>query len=534
MASLHMSKEARPASPLRPKVTVRLATEADIPGMVAVTRAAYPNFKIDETVYARSYGLQLRAFPGGQFVAVVGDRVVGYAHTLIVQIDEESPWYNHAEITGFGSFSTHNPAGETLYGADIAVHPDWQGKGISSKLYKARKNLLKRQNLKQMVAGGRIPGYYAYRGRMSAQEYVNKVVAGELRDQALNAHLKAGYKVHGVHYGYLNDLDSLGWATHLVMPNPDYQPRKRLIAGAPVRRTARHVRVCATQYDQHRISTLQDFADEIEYFVDTAACYDSHILVFPEYVTAQLFSTFTRDISLSDAVNQLAGMAPEIDAVFQSAAERHKLYIVGGSTPVRRERGLFNVARLFTPAGNVYSQDKLHITPAERDDWGILPGEAIRIFDTPLGNLAIAVCYDIEFPELTRLLVDHGVDIILTPFATDERKSYLRVRYCAQARAVENMVYVVLSGNVGGLTHSPSLFLNYGQAAICTPSDFAFPMNGIAGEGVVNTSTVVIADLDLGTLDIQRQTASVQPLLDRRHDLYELTGKTPIERIRAK
>jgi predicted amidohydrolase len=163
-----------------------------------------------------------------------------------------------------------------------------------------------------------------------------------------------------------------------------------------------------------------------------------------------------------------------------------------------------------------------------------LPGESLRVFDTPLGRLAIAICYDIEFPELTRLLVEHGVDIILTPVATDERKSYLRVRYCAQARAVENMVYVVLSSNVGGLTHSPSMFLNYGQAVICTPSDFAFPMNGIAAEGVLNTSTVVIADLDLGTLDIQRQAASVQPLLDRRHDIYEVLGKLEIERIRVK
>src|SRR5690606_27318862 len=122
-------------------------------------------------------------------------------------------------------------------------------------------------------------------------------------------------------------------------------------------------------------------------------------------------------------------------------------------------RGLFNVAHLYTPGGNVYTQDKLHITPAEREGWNILPGEALRIFETPVGRLAIVICYDIEFPELVRILVEHGVDIILTPFATDERKSYLRVRYCAQARAVENMVYVVLSGNVGGLTHSPSMFL---------------------------------------------------------------------------
>jgi predicted amidohydrolase/GNAT superfamily N-acetyltransferase len=513
------------------RVIVRVATEADIPGIIEVARAAYANWPASHLANERNYTMQLQAFPGGQFVAVSGDRVVGYTSSLIVQLDDDSPWYNYAEITGFGSFSTHDPSGDTLYGGDIAVHPDFQGKGVSKKLYKARKALLKRHNLKQMVAGGRIPGYAALRGQMSPDEYVAKVIAGELRDPALNAHLKAGYRVDGVHYGYLNDQESLGYATHLVMPNPDYQPRKRLIAGAPIRRTARHIRVCATQYEQRRIKNLRDFADQIEYCVDTAACYDSHLLVFPEFVTAQLFSTFRRDIPLLDAVNQLADMAPQVDAIFRDAAVRHKLYIVAGTTPVRRERGLFNVAHFYTPAGNCYTQDKMHITPAEREGWDILPGESIRIFETPLGRLAICTCYDIEFPEFTRLLVEHGVDIIITPFATDERKSYLRVRYCAQARAVENMVYVVLSGNVGGLSHSPSMFLNYGQATICTPSDFAFPMNGIAAEGVVNTSTVVIADLDLGTLDIQRQTASVRPLLDRRHDIYELKSRLSIERV---
>jgi predicted amidohydrolase len=192
---------------------------------------------------------------------------------------------------------------------------------------------------------------------------------------------------------------------------------------------------------------------------------------------------------------------------------------------------MINVAHFYSPSGNVYTQEKLHITPSEREHWGILPGNQIKVFETPIGRLAIVICYDIEFPELARILVDHGVDIILNPFATDERKSYLRVRYCAQARAVENMVYVVMSGNVGGLSRSPSMFLNFGQATICTPSDFAFPMNGIAAEGIVNTQTVVIADLDLGALDIQRQSASVRPLLDRRHDLYELHTKIPVEHI---
>lgn len=520
-----------PTSRKPPAIKVRVARPGDAAAMAAVARAAYATWPASTIANERNYALQIAAFPSGQMVAVSGDQVVGYATSLIVQLDDDSPWHNHAEITGFGTFRTHDPSGQTLYGADIAVHPDWQGKGVSRLLYQARRALMKRHNLKQMVAGGRIPGYAAHRGQLTAAEYVDKVRAGELRDPAMNAHMQAGYTIKGVHYGYLDDQESLGYATHLVMPNPDYHPRRRLIAGSPVRRPARHVRVCATQYDQRRIHSFDDFTDQVEYFAHSAANYDSHLLLFPELVTAQLCSTFTRGIALLDAVEELAALAPRIDAVFRDVAMRHRLHVVGGTTPIRGANGMRNVAHLYTPSGGTYTQEKLHITPAEREFWGITPGDGVKVFETALGRLAIVVCYDIEFPELVRMLVDSGVDIILNPFATDERKSYLRVRYCAQARAVENMVYVVMSGNVGGLSHSPSMALNFGQAAICTPSDFAFPMNGIAAEGIINTQTVVIADLDLGALDIQRQSASVRPLLDRRHDIYELSAKVQVQHV---
>ena len=515
----------------REAVKVRLAKPEDAAGMAAVAREAYSEWPVSFLANERNYSMQIAAYPAGQFVAVAGEQIVGYATSLIVSLDDASPWFNHAEMTGYGSFSTHSPSGDTLYGSDIAVHPEWQGKGISKLLYQARRSLMKRFNLKQMVAGGRLPGFAAYKGQMTAQQYVDKVVAGELRDRALNAHLRAGYEVKGVHFGYLDDQQSLGHATHLVMLNSGYQPRKRLIAGAPVRRTARQVRVCATQYDQRRISTFEDFAEQVEYFADTASSYDSHLLLFPEYFTAQLFSSFERGISLKEAIERLVALSGPLDELFRGIAQKHGLYLAAGTTPLRVGDSLRNVAHFYSPSGGIYTQEKLHVTPAERAYWGIEPGSGIKVFDTAIGRLAIVVCYDIEFPELIRLLVDHGVDILLNPFATDERKSYLRVRYCAQARAVENMVYVVMSGNVGGLSRSPSLFLNYGQAAICAPSDFAFPMNGIAAEGVINTQTVVIADLDLATLDIQRQSASVRPLLDRRHDLYELRGKVPVERV---
>ena len=179
------------------KVKIRRWEPEDIPKIVQVQRVAYPEFSRTDLCDERNYRMQLDAFPDGQLLAEVDGEIVGYATSLIVQLDDESPWYSYAEITGVGTFSTHNPSGDTLYGADIAVHPDWRGQGIAGELYEGRKKILSRFNLKRMVAGGRIPGYVRYSGKMSPEEYVEKVIHGELKDMALSAHVKAGYHRRG-------------------------------------------------------------------------------------------------------------------------------------------------------------------------------------------------------------------------------------------------------------------------------------------------------------------------------------------------
>ena len=180
-----------------------------------------------------------QALADGQLVATLGDEIVGYATSLIVQLDDESPWYSYNEITGGGTFSTHDPSGDTLYGADIAVHPDHRGKGVAGALYKGRKSLLRRLNLRRMVAGGRIPGHAEHAGKMTAEQYVDRVVAGELSDPALNAHVKAGYHVRSIHMGYLRDDQSLDYATFLELENAEYRAARRRISAAPMKRPMR-------------------------------------------------------------------------------------------------------------------------------------------------------------------------------------------------------------------------------------------------------------------------------------------------------
>lgn len=512
---------------------LRRARKSDVEGIYACQRAAYAHLPEAGLCTTRLLAMQLKVFPEGQLVVVHKDVVVGYAMSLIVQLDDDSPWYSYGEITGGGTFSTHTPSGDTLYGADIAVHPAYRRTGVARLLYEGRRAILERFNLRRMVAGGRIPGYHRHEGKLTAEQYVEEVVAGRLEDPALTMHLRIGYRVHGVHHGYVRDEQSLDYATFLEMPNPTFRPARHRIAAAPLRRPVRRVRVCAAQYQMRTIQSWEDLESQARFFVRTAERYHCHFLVLPELFTAQMFSTFGPRTNEIDAIAKLADMADQYRESFRRFARESGLYIVAGSHPTRVDDEIRNTAHLFTPTGAVYTQDKLHLTPYERQEYGITPGDEVAIFDTGYARIGMLVCYDVEFPELSRLLTLAGAEILMVPFSTDERKAYLRVRYSAHARALENIVYVVLSGNVGNLPQVDSFLINYGQAAICTPSDFAFPTDGVAASADTGTETVVIADLDIDALHQTREIGSVRPLRDRRPDLYELQPKVDVKIIRT-
>ncbi|MEO8184123.1 MAG: GNAT family N-acetyltransferase [Deltaproteobacteria bacterium] len=514
-------------------VRIRRARPSDVAQIYACQEAAYQNYGSGGLCDERLLTLQIEAFPEGQLVAVYRGRVVGYAMSLIVLLDDDSPWYSYGEITGEGTFSTHDPSGDTLYGADIAVHPEFRGRGIAGKLYEGRLAILRRFDLRRMVAGGRIPGYREYAGRMSAEEYIERVTRGELKDPALSAHLKAGYRVLGLHMGYLHDAQSVNYATLLELSNPGYRPARRRIAASPMKRPIRKIRVCAAQYEMRNVKSWHDFEQQVAFFVATAEQYHCHFLVFPELFTLQLFSLFDSRMEPRAAIAKLAGWTDLYREMFSGMAKRSGLFIVGGSHPVAIGDEIRNTAHLFSPSGNYYTQDKLHVTPNERSEYGISPGEGIKLFETSHARIAISVCYDVEFPELARLQTLAGAEIMFVPFSTDEIRAYQRVRYCGHARAVENVIYVVLSGNVGNLTQVENFLINYGETVICTPSDFAFPTDAVAARSHSDTETVVIGDLDLAVLQEVREVGSVRPLRDRRPDLYDLRAKDLVQIVRV-
>ncbi len=187
-------------------------------------RDCFPTLAAEELMTAAHFRKHCRLFPEGNFVALSGDRVVGLGSGFLIDFDFDHAQHSFQEIIAGGSYSHHNPQGAWYYGGDISVHPGFRRRGIGSRLYAARKAIVRRLNRKGIVAGGLIPDYADFKQQMTVQEYVDRVVAGELRDGTLSFQLGRGFVVRGLLEDYIEDSASDNWATLIVWENPDFQP----------------------------------------------------------------------------------------------------------------------------------------------------------------------------------------------------------------------------------------------------------------------------------------------------------------------
>lgn len=461
---------------------------------------------------------QLKVFPRGQLCVEYDGDVVASSSCLIVDFDQHEDWHDWAKISDGGFIRNHDPDGDTIYGIEIMVHPELRGMKLARRLYDARKELARELNLQRIVIGGRIPGYAGHADEMSARQYIDKVVDKTLYDPVLTAQLANGFVLQRLIPEYFPaDAESRGFATFLEWINIDYvpDPSRRLSHVAPVR-------ICVLQYQMRPVKNFDEFSTHCRYFVDVASDYKSDFVVFPELFTTQLLS-YVGARDPAEAARKLARMTPEYLELFTDLAVSFNINIIGGSQFTLESDRLYNIAYLFRRNGTIDKQYKLHITPNERRWWGVIPGDRLEVFETDRGKVCIQVCYDIEFPELSRLAVHRGANIIFVPFNTDERSGYLRVRYCAQARCIENHVFVALSGCVGTLPFVANADIHYAQSSILSPSDMSFNRDGIAAECTPNIETVVVHDVDVELLRRHRRRGSVQNWKDRRTDLYTLT-----------
>jgi predicted amidohydrolase len=315
-----------------------------------------------------------------------------------------------------------------------------------------------------------------------------------------------------------NDHESCGYATFLEWTNFLYKEKGTKKTESP------YIRVSAIQYEMREIKSFEEFARHCEYFIDVASDYRSDFVLFPEMFTMQLL-TFLPHRHPGESIRQLNNFTDKFIDLFTSLSIKYNINIIGGSHFSIEEDNLYNISYLFRRDGTVGKQYKIHITPHERKWWGVQPGNKVEVFDTDRGKIAILICYDVEFPELSRIAVSKGAEIIFVPFNTDDRRAYLRVRYCSQARAIENQVYIAITGCVGNLPMVDNLDIHFSQAAILTPSDIEFSREAIAAEATPNTETMIFQDLDMNLLKRNREIGSVQTWNDRRKDLYQIAYK---------
>ncbi|MFH2053262.1 MAG: bifunctional GNAT family N-acetyltransferase/carbon-nitrogen hydrolase family protein [bacterium] len=501
------------------KVIVRGLHPRDYEDLHRVMLLAYEN--LDEDPWARRHVASLLdKFPEGQVAIEVNGVVVGCALSLIVDYEKFGDSHTYDEITGADTFDTHDAEGDVLYGIDIFVHPDFRGMRLARRLYDVRKEICEKYNLRAIIAGGRIPGYAKHAESLTPREYIHKVRMKELYDPILSFQLSNGFHVKKVLKGYLaGDTESLEFATLLEWSNIYYEEKPRALYGAK-----REVRIGVVQWQMRPASTVSTIIDQAEYFIDTVSDYHSDFILFPEFFNAPLLMHHNEKTQ-AKAMRRLAESTAPIVAKMREFAVSYNVNIIAGSMPVVQNRRLYNVAYLCRRDGTVDSVKKIHITPSERQDFGMSGGNEIRALDTDCGRIGILICYDVEFPELPRLLKGQGAEILFVPYMTDLQTGYQRVRFCAHARAVENECYVALTGCVGNLPRVDNMDIQYSKSAVFSPSDFSFPSTGIMAESTPNTEMVLIADVDLDLLKHLADKGSVNNWRDRRTDLYSLRLK---------
>lgn len=496
------------------KIRLRRIQEEDYSQIISMQLKCFPGMKPWSITQFKN---MLSIFPEGQSCIQYGKKIIASSCSLIISWDDYGDTSTWSELTDNGNITNHNKYGDTLYGSEMMVDPEYRGMKLSRRLYEERKLIAKKYNLKKIIIGGRLPYYFKFANKLTIDDFVSRVIDKRIYDPVLTAQLSNNFILRKVLPGYLpNDKESCGYATLLEWVNYNYVSSKELAAS-----NNPYVRVSAIQYQMRPINSFEEFEKHCEFFVDTSSDYRSDFVVFPEMITLQLLS-FMPKKKPGDAIRALNEYTPQYESLFTRLAIKYNINIIAGSHFIVEDGNLYNVSYLFRRDGTFDKQYKIHITPHEKKWWGVKSGDKIKVFNTDMGKIAILICYDIEFPELARIATSKGAKIIFVPFNTDDRRAYLRVRYCSQARAIENQLYIVITGCVGNLPDVENLDVHYSQSAIFTPSDVEFHREGIASEATPNTETLIYQDLDLYLLKRNRELGSVQTWKDRNQGFYKL------------
>ncbi len=482
---------------------------------------AYPNVS-DPYWSEEDIKTLIQKFPEGQVGIKIDNELAGCALSIIVDYSKYGVRHTYKQITGNDTFNTHNDKGDILYGIDVFIRPEYTGMRLGRRLYDYRKELCERLNLKSIMIGGRIPEYHKYSSEISPKEYIEKVKKKEIHDPVLNFQMSNDFHPKKIMKGYLEgDRESNEYAVLLEWNNIYYEaPSNEAVFKRSI------VRLGLIQWQMRLYKDLDEVMQQAEFFIDAVSGYQSDFALFPEFFNAPLMSKYNH-LSEAEAIRKLAEYTSETVNRFRELSISYNINIITGSMPEVVDGELYNAGYVCKRDGGVERFEKLHITPDEELVWGLQGGNILDTFDTDCGKIGVLICYDIEFPELGRIMADKGMDLLFVPFLTDTQNGFSRVKNCAQARAIENECYVAIAGCVGNLPKVHNMDIQYAQSMVLTPCDFAFPTDGVKAEATPNTEMILIADVDLDLLRELHQFGSVRNLQDRRKDLYSLKSKKP-------
>ncbi len=279
------------------------------------------------------------------------------------------------------------------------------------------------------------------------------------------------------------------------------------------------LRVATAQYSFDAPKTLHQWEDKIESWVAKGAATGAQLLVFPEYAAIEQVATFGNDVSsdLRKTLEAVASVAGERVKLHEALAKEHQVHILVGSGPVQHHDGtITNTAQLVTPQGQIGTLDKLMMTPFERD-WGVSAGTEPLVFETALGRIGVAICYDSEFPLLVRALHDAKADLILIPSCTERISGANRITTAARARALENACPVVVSPTVGDALWSPAVDTNVGRAGIYVPSEHGVSDDGVIAQGEWNAPGWVVGEINFTQLRALQDNGEMRNARDWSH-----------------
>ncbi|MER3329587.1 MAG: nitrilase-related carbon-nitrogen hydrolase, partial [Candidatus Kapaibacterium sp.] len=229
----------------------------------------------------------------------------------------------------------------------------------------------------------------------------------EIDDPVLNFQISNDFHPSKILKGYLEgDEQSSEYAVLLKWDNIYYEKKSKEAASQK-----KIVRLGLIQWQMRPYNNLEELMHQVEYFIDTVSGYRSDFALFPEFFNAPLMAD-NNHLSESEAIRELAKHTEIIVQKITELAISYNINVITGSMPEIKDNLLFNVGYLCRRDGTTERYEKLHVTPDEARVWGMQGGYELKAIDTDCGKIGILICYDVEFPELSRLLADEGMDIL--------------------------------------------------------------------------------------------------------------------------